>query len=202
MSEPTWKSVSDTLRGWLTFIGFAFVSILGYWEYQTKVDQWKIEQALSFAERSGPPNVIEARRYISNVWRYEKSDLRRINEEIGGRGYGNRLHEIVEGDINLELDLFVVFSFYNEVIICVANDICSGDIATALLGEQIQVFWYRWEPFFDEYAEKIEDERFLCGIRHFVRFFSDYQKQTDAEKRMILLETWQTEAATNQTCPV
>lgn len=195
MTTPHWKNVSDAAVAWIVLITAIIGSGFGFYKHSTHVEELKIEETQSFVERRNKTPIIEIRKELMGVW-YENSEkIKKRSWEAYDRGADIQkeqdkvIMEIIQ-EKNLELNILMMFEFYDEIVVCVKRDICQGSLALEMFGKQIASFYNKFMPFVSYYCDRINNNKFAYNIHSFSRMYSGKNKNYGYGKQDTRLVTW------------
>lgn len=146
------KSIADALKSWLgvlTVVLAGCYSIIEYIEHKQTV---KVERSLSYVANYRSGNTAEAKLSLNQLLIDKNSQFNEIlikkykDSEALSAAYNELIITITRESI-VQRNIEILFSFFEEVAICVERDLCDSEIIHSFFADDAKTLFNSYYPY-------------------------------------------------------
>ena len=173
---------SDAIKIALAFVAAVYTAYV----YSVEMRDDRVANVLSFQERAASRYLHNAFQRIDMFWirgpglavLQDYQDLRdKIERDLQGK---KRIDAFVDANKNrakytrnlvrnydLEADIFLIYEFYRDIVVCVEQGRCDRQTACQLFARDVENFRLLYRRFFDEWRELWGNANLRTSLKYF-----------------------------------
>lgn len=176
------KETSDAIVSWIGLIAVIVGGVLGFIEYFNQREEARITITLKFLERSYQPPIKDAFKIVDRAWTdaiptqnkiWDQDNKTQDEKENQWRVFVLSLNK------DISTSTMTVINFYEEIGICVYNDICDRVVAFEIFGKMILTFYNQNYHYIMYLRQRLNNHRFAHRMEVFVKSYINYQKESN-----------------------
>ena len=166
----------------ISWIGLAVVLIgggAGIVEYQSNQKENRVSNTLTVLERSYKPPVLKARQAVDIAWWNEGENIKAIllasgTEQEVSKRLDNAVMNLI-GKYKIRKHIFTLIEFYEEISICINENICDKQVAFELFGEGATTFYNQNYLFIKRLRKKSNNNDIAGRLQSFRKEFRTWK---------------------------
>jgi len=146
------KGIAEALNSWLGVVAILCAGAYGLLEYIEHKQAIKVERSLSYVEHYRDGSTADAKLTLNQILFDNQQALIQVlsknNEpqEALNRAY-NELIIKITSNLNTQRNLEIVFSFFEEVAICVERELCDQSVIESFFTNDAKSLFNSYYPY-------------------------------------------------------
>ena len=146
------KGLADALKTWIGILAILFAGAYSLLEYIEHKQTVKIERSLEYVSNFRGGITAEARLSLNQLLTDQSQALSKIlsNNHLGkkqlNQSYNDFILRITKSP-QIQRNLEVVFSFFEEVVICVEKELCDKEVIQSFFSNEARALFNSYYPY-------------------------------------------------------
>ncbi|MEM5473856.1 hypothetical protein WNZ14_19165 [Hoeflea sp. AS60] len=178
-------TLKDKIDLWLKGIGLVLAAVGFAWglvQFADVLHQRRVTQTLNYVERYGKDGLLGARIDLGKAWLTARAQLEQLRAaSVDPARFERRHRQLVFSVLNslpggnradLEQDVSLLISFFDELAICVRSKLCDKKSAQDFFQPEARSFYCLYKPYADFMANSYA-ETYGVGVKELAGTGSD-----------------------------
>ena len=166
------KGIADALKSWLGVVAIICAGAYSLVEYIEHKKAVKVERSLSYVEDYRGGDAADAKLSLNQVLADNQDALQQVlsdkydNEETLNRAY-NKLILKMTSKPSIQRNLEIVFSFFEEVTICVEKELCDKEVVQLFFNNDAKSLFNSFYPYVCSLRHQWKNDTVYLKLEHF-----------------------------------
>ena len=146
------KGIAEALNSWLGVVTVIAAGAYGLLEYIEHKQGVRVERSLSYVESYRDGNAANAKLSLNQLLADKQEELATLlntgykKESDLNRAYADLILQITSKP-SVQRNLEIVFSFFEEVAICVERELCDHEVIQSFFTNEVRGFFNSFYPY-------------------------------------------------------
>lgn len=180
-----WKTCVEIVSSTVTVVGAVIAALWALHEYNGDAARGRIQATLDFRKQYDSDPVFLARKVVDSGWLSVDAESEAIRSSNDWAGYANLVAQLA-AQPDFRLSLTTIIGFYDELFVCVRDQICDLRTTLDLFGKDALTYRNADYPFLQTERARRNYPAFACGVDEMGKLYAARARAKDAAEPEIL----------------